>query len=108
MAGLPRGLRGRLSKSTGPISLPRPAGGTGGFGSPMAPANPGERLILYGTGFGPVQGGTNTGKIAPPQTTLNARLAIAIGNSNTSVAYAGLAPGLVGLYQFNIVLPANL
>jgi uncharacterized protein (TIGR03437 family) len=75
---------------------------------PTGPARPGETLILYGTGFGPVQGGADAGKIAPPQATLTGRLAMTIGNANTTIAYAGLAPGLVGLYQLNVVLPANV
>src|SRR5579871_2089848 len=38
-------------------------------GVPAAPAQPGETLIFYGTGFGPVQGGA-AGITAPAQTTL--------------------------------------
>ena len=76
-------------------------------GLPTAPAQPGETLIFYGTGFGPVQGGSDAGKTAPAQTSLTDKLAINIGNAPATIAYAGLAPGLVGLYQFNVVVPAS-
>jgi uncharacterized protein (TIGR03437 family) len=77
-------------------------------GVPPSPATGGETLILNGTGFGPVEGGADAGKLAPAQTALTNKLTMTIGNSNAAIAYAGLAPGLVGLYQFNIVVPINL
>jgi uncharacterized protein (TIGR03437 family) len=30
---------------------------------------------------------------------------IAVGQTSAQVPYAGLAPGFVGLYQFNVVVP---
>jgi uncharacterized protein (TIGR03437 family) len=77
-------------------------------GIPTAPAAPGETLILYGTGFGPVQGGSDTGTLAPAQTTLSNKLTMTIGNSAATISYAGLAPALVGVYQFNVVVPGNV
>jgi uncharacterized protein (TIGR03437 family) len=73
-----------------------------------APATPGETLILYGVGFGPVRQGTVAGQIASGQTQLANPISISIGGANAAIAYAGLAPGLVGLYQFNVTVPANL
>ena len=48
------------------------------------------------------------GKIASGQTSLASTFAMTIGGTNATVQYAGLAPGLVGVYQFNVVVPANL
>ncbi len=46
------------------------------------------------------------GQIAP--STTNALIApyqILFGNTVAPLQYAGLAPGIVGLYQFNVVVP---
>ncbi|MSV27329.1 MAG: hypothetical protein EXQ52_01075 [Bryobacterales bacterium] len=76
---------------------------------PAAPAAPGETLILYGLGFGPVSpaGTPIAGKIAQGLTSLTADVQFRIGQSAAKVEYAGLAPNLVGLYQFNAVVPPN-
>ena len=36
---------------------------------------------------------------------LNASVDISIGGASSQVQYAGLTPGVVGLYQFNVVVP---
>ena len=77
-------------------------------GVPAAPAIPGETLIFYGIGFGPVSQTRVAGQIASGQTVLANAFTILIGGSPATVSYAGLAPGLVGVYQFNVVVPANL
>jgi uncharacterized protein (TIGR03437 family) len=77
-------------------------------GVPASPAVSGETLIFYGTGFGPVRQGAVAGQIAVGQTALAGSFAMTIGGIGATVQYAGLAPGLVGLYQFNVVVPANL
>jgi uncharacterized protein (TIGR03437 family) len=88
---------------------------TGGYVSngnisdvPAAPAVPGETLIFYGIGSGPVTQGKVAGQIASGQTSLANSFTMTIGGSPATIQYAGLAPGLVGLYQFNVVVPANL
>jgi uncharacterized protein (TIGR03437 family) len=73
-----------------------------------APALPGETVVLYGIGFGPIQEGPVGGLIASGPTTLSRSFAVKIGGSTAPVAYAGLAPNLVGLYQFNVVIPQTL
>lgn len=77
-------------------------------GVPAAPAVAGETLVFYGAGFGPIKQGTVGGQIAGDQTSLAASFAMSIGGSPATVQYAGLAPGLVGVYQFDVVVPANL
>ncbi len=76
---------------------------------PAAPAAPGETLIFYGLGFGPVSPDDTpiAGKIAQGLTSLTAGVEFRIGQSAAKVEYAGLAPNLVGLYQFNVVVPPN-
>jgi len=77
-------------------------------GIPAAPAVAGETLIFYGTGFGPVNNTVVGGQIASGQTVLTNPFAMTIGGAPATVTYQGLAPGLVGVYQFNVVVPNNL
>jgi uncharacterized protein (TIGR03437 family) len=75
---------------------------------PAAPAVPGETLIFYGTGFGPISNGSVAGLIASGQSTLANPFTMTIGGAPATVNYDGLAPGLVGVYQFNAVVPAGI
>ena len=79
-------------------------------GFPAAPAFPGETLEFYGLGFGPVKSGAAiAGKIATGQTTLSNPVQFLFGDNKLpgTVLYQGLAPGFVGLYQFNVTVPPN-
>ncbi len=80
-----------------------PAGAIPGVTS--RPAKPGETIILYGIGFGPVTPDTPAGQIATVAARLNTSLQVMFGQTPAQVAYAGLAPGSVGLYQINVVVP---
>ena len=75
-------------------------------GVAAAPAIPGETLTFYGIGFGPVTPGEVAGQIASGTTSLQTDLEFDFGDRSAQTTYAGLAPGLVGLYQFNVVVPA--
>lgn len=68
-------------------------------------AVPGDTLILYGIGFGPVSDGTPGGMIDQAANNLTNSLNISIGGMAAQVKYAGLTPTFVGLYQFNVVVP---
>ncbi|MBV8842441.1 MAG: hypothetical protein JO307_06485 [Bryobacterales bacterium] len=68
-------------------------------------AKPGETITIYGIGFGPVTPETPAGQITTGPNTLNTPVHFMFGQTPASVSYAGLAPGSVGLYQFNIVVP---
>jgi uncharacterized protein (TIGR03437 family) len=72
------------------------------------PARPGETLVAYGIGFGSVTPAVAAGTIAGGATQLVDPLTITIGGvqlADAQVPYKGLAPGYVGLYQFNFVVP---
>ena len=75
---------------------------------PSNPAVANETLVFFGVGFGTVTGATVAGKTAASASTLTNTFSMTIGGSTATVAYAGLAPGLVGLYQFNVVEPTGL
>lgn len=77
---------------------------------PAAPARPGETLVFYGIGFGPVTPSTAAvaGQIAQGQTTVTNAVEFRFGETTAQVGYAGLVPDLVGVYQFNVTVPQNV
>jgi uncharacterized protein (TIGR03437 family) len=80
----------------------------GYFGGSVAsrPTQPGETLLLFGTGFGPTTPAVAAGQIvsrAAPLADLT-QLRLTIGGVPAAVQFAGIvAPGE---YQFNVVVPA--
>ncbi|HTB20716.1 MAG TPA: hypothetical protein VK708_21480 [Bryobacteraceae bacterium] len=68
-------------------------------------AVPGDTIMLFGIGFGPVSDGTSAGVIDQNLNQVNASLDISIGGVPATIQYAGLTEGSVGLYQFNVVIP---
>jgi len=74
-------------------------------GIDMQPASPGDIITLYGIGFGPVAPTTAAGTIAMQSNSLTNQLTILFGEMRAEVEYEGLAPGYVGLYQFNVKVP---
>lgn len=66
---------------------------------------PGDAITLYGIGFGQVNQGIPPGQMAQGETSLAAPLTISIGGKPATITYMGLAPGSVGLYQFNVTVP---
>lgn len=77
------------------------------------PAVEGEYLHLYGTGLGPVSPAVSTGVAGPasPPPAVSTPLSCGwIGDSRqpAEVAFAGLAPGLVGVYQVTVRVPEDL
>jgi uncharacterized protein (TIGR03437 family) len=73
----------------------------------QTPAHSGEAITFYGTGFGPVTPLPATGAAAgsSPASTMDSTPGVTINNHNATVLFAGLSPGSVGLYQFNVVVP---
>jgi uncharacterized protein (TIGR03437 family) len=71
------------------------------------PAHSGKAITFYGTGFGPVTPLPATGAPAgsSPPSILNRVPSVTINAHNATVLFAGLSPGSVGLYQFNVVIP---
>jgi uncharacterized protein (TIGR03437 family) len=71
------------------------------------PAHTGEAIIFFGTGFGSVTPLPATGAPAgsSPLSSLQPPPTVTINSHNATVLFAGLSPGSVGLYQFNVVVP---
>jgi uncharacterized protein (TIGR03437 family) len=83
-----------------------PVGAIAGLTS--RPAQPGDEIVLYGIGFGPVTPNIPAGQLVQQANTLTSSFEMSIGGVPvTHVPYAGLAPNFTGLYQFNVVVPPN-
>ena len=71
-------------------------------------ARPGQTLILYGTGLGPLPAGTADNGAAPALPINQASVELFVGGRRANVAYAGRAPGFAGLDQINFVVPGGV
>ena len=80
-----------------------PPGAISGYASRRA--KPGDVIVIYGIGFGPVTPNIPAGQIVPGNTALTLPFQIFFGSAQATLQYAGLAPSLVGVYQFNVVVP---
>lgn len=85
------------------VTFVLPSGAISGLSS--KPAAPGDTIVLYGIGFGPVTPNIPAGQIVQASNTLSSSFQIYVGGAAAQISYAGLAPNYVGLYQFNIVVP---
>jgi uncharacterized protein (TIGR03437 family) len=82
---------------------------------PAHAASPGDTLVMYAIGLGQTSPAATTGAAASSTTleTINpASVMITLGGGFVTTvpvtpAFVGLAPGFVGLYQINFVLPSN-
>ncbi len=84
-----------------------PASGSYFVVSESNPANPGDTVALFLTGLGapfPTNGDGALGTSGGLVQTINVDVS---GTDVGALAYAGLAPGLAGLYQINFTVPAG-
>jgi uncharacterized protein (TIGR03437 family) len=70
------------------------------------PAQPGETILLYGTGFGPTNPPLLTDQLVATPSPLANTVTVTIGGVAATVAYAGLVES--GLYQLNVTVPSSL
>jgi uncharacterized protein (TIGR03437 family) len=61
----------------------------------VATVHPNDVLVLYAAGLGPVD---SSGRVVDP-------VEVYLGERKAQVIYAGLAPGLPGVYQLNVTAP---
>ena len=74
-----------------------------------SPAKPGEYLVVYLAGMGLTDTTVVAGTPSPsnPLANVSAEPTVTVNNEPTNVLFAGLTPGLVGLYQINFQVPAD-
>ncbi len=79
-------------------------------GISAAPVSAGDFITIYCTGLGPVTNAPATGEPAgaSPLSSTVQPVVVSFGGIEVPAAFAGLAPGLVGLYQVNVGVPAGV
>ncbi len=91
--------------------LVQPAGSSNSAtNTPANPAHAGDALLIFCTGLGAVNSNVPAGSVAPsspPAKTTNP-VTVTVGALHTPTLFAGLAPGFVGLYQVNVIVPSGL
>jgi uncharacterized protein (TIGR03437 family) len=68
-------------------------------------AQPGDTLVLYGTGLGAISGGDN---VDPGATPAGSNVKVNIAGQAVPASYAGRSPGSPGIDQVNFTLPSNV
>ncbi len=83
--------------------------GDGTLVSATAPAKAGEFLVVYLAGLGATDNAVATGAGSPtsPLAAATAVPSVSLNGIPASVYFAGMTPGLVGLYQINFQVPAS-
>jgi len=74
-------------------------------GATSRQAKPGDTITFYGIGFGAVFPNIPAGQIVQGSNTLASAFEMFFGQKPATVSYMGLAPGEIGLYQINVVVP---
>ena len=76
----------------------------------LAVERTGNVLTVYASGLGETDPAVETGAASPlrPPAIVRAQPVVRVGNQQATLQFAGLAPGLVGVYQVNAAIPPNL
>jgi uncharacterized protein (TIGR03437 family) len=73
------------------------------------PATRGQYVLIYGTGLGAVANQPATGAPVSDASAVTIQTpTVTIGGVQASTNFAGLAPGFVGVYQVNALVPATI
>jgi uncharacterized protein (TIGR03437 family) len=84
--------------------------GSGGLAIPQSPVTAGDRITIYCEGLGPVAPVLTAGNLVPSDRLYRTTgaVSVSIGGQPATVEFSGLAPGSVGEYQINAVVPADI
>jgi uncharacterized protein (TIGR03437 family) len=74
---------------------------------PDEPAEPGQIMVLWGTGLGPTDPPVQAGQPVPGQALAIHQPEVWVGGFQAQVQYAGRAPGFAGLDQIQFVMPED-
>jgi len=82
-------------------------------GTPVVskPAKPGDVIVVFANGLGPVNNRPATGAVSPatpPFATCQQNPSVTIDGIDAPVQFAGLAPGFIGAYQLNVTVPPGV
>lgn len=73
--------------------------------SSVTPASPGQTVVIWGTGLGPV---TFPDNVAPTAGNVVTPVTVTVGGQSTSILYSGRSPCCSGVDQIVATLPANV
>jgi uncharacterized protein (TIGR03437 family) len=79
-----------------------PAAGAG-----YVPAKPGDVITFWGTGFGPTTPNVAPGTVGQTAPTLTITPRVTVGGVEAELVGAALSPGIVGVYQIAVKIPAS-
>src|SRR5690606_30020303 len=71
-------------------------------------AHPGQVMILWGTGLGPITGGGDVDAGPPPVGNLPVTVDVWVGDKAAAAQYAGRSSGYAAIDQINFVIPAGV
>ncbi|MGO4885639.1 MAG: hypothetical protein ACLP59_33180 [Bryobacteraceae bacterium] len=71
------------------------------------PVSPGETIIIYAIGLGALATSQTDGEPATGPDSTVVTPTVTIAGMLAKVLYSGLTPGDIGLYQLDVVVPAN-
>jgi uncharacterized protein (TIGR03437 family) len=77
----------------------------GTVNGPTNPATRGDFVLIFGTGQGPVDIAITDGTPPSGLATATSSTRVLFGAVDGNVLFSGLAPGFVGLWQMNVVIP---
>jgi uncharacterized protein (TIGR03437 family) len=79
------------------------------YAAATTPATRGQYVVIYSTGLGAVANQPATGVTVSDASATTVQMpTVTIGGVQTSTNFAGLAPGYVGVYQINALVPATI
>jgi uncharacterized protein (TIGR03437 family) len=85
------------------------AGGVETQANQNTPATAGNPVVIYCVGLGAVTPTIDAGAITPAALlSANAPVTVTFGNQTVAAGFAGLTPGLAGLYQVNVTVPPGV
>ena len=73
-----------------------------------SPASPGEMIVTFAIGMGPTVPVVPTGTASSSFSMLTTTVTATIANKPAIVVFAGLAPGKIGVYQLNLIVPPDI
>ena len=78
--------------------------------TPSNPVHRGDTLVIFLTGLGQTNPAITAGLPSPADPLASALIApsVSLGGAELPVAFAGLTPGQVGIYQINVSVPRNV
>ena len=78
------------------------------LGAGFVAAKPGDILTLWGNGFGPTDPAQDPSVLTIGTHNVSLKLTVTVGGTPARIVGAALSPGLAGVYQIAIQLPASL